>query len=234
MESIDSGTVRDPAQLLSDDFTETSTKLHGLIHQVAIRLIELFIKVNRKHRESPQLLLEPANFERLVDVSYLIATANYRMCKWLHQLDPQTFLKPAKPSKPVDHNVVELLKEIQFSLSRLEVVASNLAPKLHKILSDAKALRKGPNGEPLTPNGRNPTKLAEQRGIKDVSEMQGLALHLERLLEVAQNLTHKSVGAAAFKSTGTVIRAVVRFRMLLKKAKARRGEVCSWEKKAGA
>ncbi|CAE8707145.1 unnamed protein product [Polarella glacialis] len=210
--------------MLSDEFTETSTKLHGLIHQVAIRLIDLIARVNQKHRESPQMLLEPANFDRLVEVFYLIATANYRMCKWLHQLDPQTFLKPARPSKPVDHNPDELLKGIQFLLSRSEVVASNLAPKLYEILSDAKALRKGPNGEPLTPNGRNPTKLAEQRGIKDVSEMQGLALHLERLLEVAQNLIHKSVGAATFASTGTVLRAFIKFKRLLAKAKARRGE----------
>ncbi|CAE8644061.1 unnamed protein product [Polarella glacialis] len=137
------------------------TKLHGLIHQAAIRLINLFARINQKHREAPKTLLEPANFDRLVDVSYLIATANYRMCKWLHQLDPQTCLKPAKPSKPVDNNPDELLKAIQFSLSRSEVVPSYLAPKLHKILSDAKALRKGPNGEPLTPNSKNPAKLAE-------------------------------------------------------------------------
>lgn len=114
---------------------------------------------------------------------------NYRLSKWLSQLQPE---KHVKPTKPVEggRTVEELLRGVNFALSRMAVLASDLVPQLRKIISDAKGQAKGQadprrqlEGGPFSPGCRNPERMAERRGIQDVKEIQGVISHLERILE---------------------------------------------------
>eukprot|EP00931_Biecheleriopsis_adriatica_P109943 TRINITY_DN84210_c0_g1_i1.p1 TRINITY_DN84210_c0_g1~~TRINITY_DN84210_c0_g1_i1.p1 ORF type:complete len:416 (-),score=77.64 TRINITY_DN84210_c0_g1_i1:75-1217(-) len=212
-------------------FMEISGKLHNLVNQAVMRSVKFFTKVRANHKDRPAALQEKQNFERLCSVSYLIATTNYRMSKWLWQLAPTSYVKPSKPQNTVDEHrtVDELLGEVQFSLSRMEVLATDLMPKLQKILSDAKKQKENPRfmlhqsggNEPISPSFANPVKLAQRRGIRDVREMQGIMSHLERLLEVAHSLAYKPVGAAQVKVTATIIMAAARFKKGLQRRRAR-------------
>eukprot|EP00931_Biecheleriopsis_adriatica_P121516 TRINITY_DN9658_c0_g1_i1.p1 TRINITY_DN9658_c0_g1~~TRINITY_DN9658_c0_g1_i1.p1 ORF type:complete len:393 (-),score=95.91 TRINITY_DN9658_c0_g1_i1:88-1266(-) len=216
----------------SSEFVDISGKLHNLVNQAVMRTVKFFAKIRANHKENPAVLQEKQNFERLCSVSFLIATTNYHMSKWLWQLKPASYVKPKKPVDTVDEHRMpdELLGEVQFNLARMELLASDLMHKLQQILSDAKAQSENPrylhhvagaDDEPLTPGCANPVRLARKRGIRDVREMQGMMGHLERLLEVAHSLAYKPAGVAQVKVTATIILAAARFKKGLQLRKAR-------------
>eukprot|EP00440_Ansanella_granifera_P072796 gb/GFBE01078999.1/.p1 GENE.gb/GFBE01078999.1/~~gb/GFBE01078999.1/.p1 ORF type:complete len:392 (+),score=86.76 gb/GFBE01078999.1/:1-1176(+) len=230
----DGGDAPDEADEMTTQFVELCGKLRGVVSQTTIRTAKFFDKIRAAHKDKPAMLQEKQNFERLSSVSFLVATTNYRISKWLYQLAPSSYVKPSKPVDAVDEHrtVDELLREVQFSLSRMEVLASDLVPKLQKILSDAKAVSDNPRflvrhnnaseAEPLSPGCANPVRLARKKGIRDVREMQGIISHLERLLEVAHSLAYRPAGAAQVKVTATIIMAAARFKKGLQKRKARK------------
>merc|ERR1719181_302820 len=93
-------------------------------------------------------------------------------------------------------DAVDLLALVQASVARAEVVASKLHPHLHKILHDAKHLRKKVDGKEPE---HNPLKLAENRGLESASEVHRIVGHLEHVLSVTYNLTQSH--AHDFKTT---------------------------------
>jgi len=212
------------------EFADMSRKVHGLVQQATLRVLNFFTKIREEHRQQSAKMQESANLQRLGEVSYLIAVTNYKLGKWLFQLSPATYMKPNKPELDSEEHKTpdELFREIQFTLSRTEVLASDLVPKLQKIQSDAKAVATNPryakldNDEPISPGSSNPIRLAQKRGIKDVKELHGVGLHLERLLEVSQSLAHRPAGASAVNVTTTVILAAARFKRCLAKRRARK------------
>lgn len=220
-----------PPQIGEDQgFPDTARKLHGLVQQATLRILNFFTKIREEHRQQPAKMQEEANLQRLSEVSYLIAVTNYKFSKWLFQLSPATYVKPNKPELSAEEHRTpdELFREIQFTLSRTEVLASDLIPKLQKIMGDAKAVATNPRyakmenaDEPISPGSSNPVRLAQKRGIRDVKEMHGAGLHLERLLEVAQSLAHRPAGASAVKVTTTVIMAAARFKRCLARRRER-------------
>lgn len=211
-------------------FGDMARRLPGLLQQATLRILNFFTKIREEHKEQPAKMQEEANLQRLSEVSYLIAVTNYKLSKWLFQLSSATYMKPNKPELSADEHRTpeELFREIQFTLSRTEVLASDLIPKLQRCISDAKAVATNPryakmeNDEPISPGSSSAVRLAQKRGIRDWKEMQGVGLHLERLLEVAQSLAHRPAGASAVKVTTTVIMAAARFKRCLARRRERK------------
>ncbi|CAJ1347100.1 unnamed protein product [Effrenium voratum] len=212
-------------------FVEMCGRLQSLIDQTVMRTLKFFTRIRDCHKERPTMLMEPQNFERLTSVSFMVSTVNYRLSKWLHQLEPHQYMKPAKPveSAAAERRVEELLRDVQFALSRMEVLASDLVPKLRKIISDARATHAnprflrllGPCEEPLSPGCGDPVRMAQRRGIRDVHEMEGVVSHLERLLEVSHALAFKPV-PSQIRVSATILLAAQRFKKLLKQRRARK------------
>lgn len=176
-------------------FTELSHKFEVLISQTCMRMNNFLAKIREQAHEDTLLFDQSANFEHLLDISFSVSTVNYHVSKWLHQLEPRKFQAPPRPTKLADCTSLDLLAEIQYSLSRMEVLSSSLSPLLHKIAWEAKNLRRDADGRPVTPTSRNPANLAKKRGIVDVEEMGGIEGHLEHLLELAEFLAHHPVHA---------------------------------------
>merc|ERR1719311_1476992 len=100
-----------------------------------------------------------------------------------------------------------------YSVSRMEVLAGKLGPVLEKICYDAKTLRRGANGEPLTPTSKNALTLAQKRGFKDTEEFNGLMGHLEHILSVTQHLANPpKSGLPKYKDTKHMKDAVEKYR----------------------
>eukprot|EP00913_Durusdinium_trenchii_P019471 g18304.t2 len=179
-------------------FVEICGRVQSLMDQTVMRVLKFMSRIRDCHKEAPEMLLEPDNFERLSSIGYMVATVNYRISKWLHQLQPREYLKPMKPTESHfrERTVEELLRDVNFALSRSSVLASDLAPKLRKILGESS---RGPKAKPEflldEPNslsaGCNLEQVARRHGITDVQEIQGLVGHLERLLEVSHALAFR-------------------------------------------
>lgn len=150
---------------------------------------------------------EPCYFEqvsvsdRLVDVAFMVATSNYRLGKWLQELEPTTTAASQKPSR-TEGTIEDVLAELQYSLSRMSVLSALLGPHLRNIMKDSK--RFSLNGVPTTPSFRNPAKLAQKRGIKDLEELQGMVGHLETIIQETQTLTFSRV-----KKSSSQVKAAV-------------------------
>ena len=139
------------------------------------------------------------------------------MSKWLSQLHPEKHVKPFKPVEG-ERTVEELLRDVNFALSRMALLAKDLVPELRKIIFDAKANTN--SQQPFSPGSRNPERMAERRGIQDVKEIQGVISHLERILEVAHALAFRPAPSKV-RISATILLASQRFKKLLAQKRAR-------------
>lgn len=202
-------------------FVEICGRVQSLMDQTVMRVLKFMSRIRDCHKEAPEMLLEPDNFERLSSIGYMVATVNYRISKWLHQLQPREYLKPMKPTESHfrERTVEELLRDVNFALSRSSVLASDLAPKLRKILGESS---RGPKAKPEflldEPNslsaGCNLEQVARRHGITDVQEIQGLVGHLERLLEVSHALAFRPAPSKV-RISATILLASQRFKKLV-------------------
>eukprot|EP00929_Paragymnodinium_shiwhaense_P087629 TRINITY_DN4776_c0_g1_i1.p1 TRINITY_DN4776_c0_g1~~TRINITY_DN4776_c0_g1_i1.p1 ORF type:complete len:580 (+),score=183.58 TRINITY_DN4776_c0_g1_i1:146-1885(+) len=211
----------DPA---ADRFVELGQKLQHYTGQTNMRMNNYIPKIKEIHHQDPTYLTTDLNFEKLVDICYLIATVTYRLGKWLHELEPRKVPKPTKPSKPNDERSAnDLLSEVTYSLSRMEVLASTLAPVLVKIANEAINTRKTADGEPISPTSRNPVKLAAKKGITDTEAFTGIAGHLENLLQTAHSLAYQPIKDPAKKVRAGIkaILAIQKFKTRLEKRRKR-------------
>jgi len=95
----------------------------------------------------------------------------------------------------------------------MEVLASKLGPVLEKICHDAKTMRRGPNGEPLTPTSKNALSLAKKRGFTDIEEFNKLMGHLEHILSITQHLSNPpKSGLPEVQKTVVVMMAAAKFK----------------------
>jgi len=204
-------------QRADEKFETTSHKLQGFVSQTCVRMNDMLVAIRARHAKDATYLKDKVNFEMLVEVEFMVATANYYMGKWSHQLDPRKATAPLKPTMLVDSSTDDILSQAQGAVSRMEVLSGKLVPLLAKIISDAKTMRRGPNGEPLSPSSKHSAKLAHKRGLCDVEEIGKLAPHLEQLLDTAQSLAHLR-RASTTQSAGsalTVMMAANKFKAVL-------------------
>jgi hypothetical protein len=196
-------------------FVELAHRLESLVSQTAVRMNDMVDMIRKKFQGDAAWLERKDNYDQLTEISFEVLTANYYLVKWHHQLEPRKVTRPLKPEKIEDMPCVDLLAQLQNSISKMEVVASQLGPVINKIIHDAKHLRRGPDGEPISPNSRNPVKLAAKRGFKDVLELHHLIDHLEHTLAVTHHLTHPpKSGMETFKvkGMGNVMLAALKFK----------------------
>lgn len=213
--------VMDEADDCDRSFEEICGRLQGLVDQTVMRTLKFFSRIRECHKQEPTVLLEPQNFKHLTSASYMVATVNYRLSKWLHQLDPHSNVKPSKPveSQHLERTVDELLRDINFMLSRMAVLASALVPKLRKIIGDARASKANRLQNAYNPFGAgdpgfcNPERMAQQQGIRDVHELEGMISHLERILEVSHALAFRPAPSKV-RITATILLASQRFKKL--------------------
>lgn len=202
-------------------FQEVASKLRTMIGQTTVRMNDHLVLIRRQMEEDKERFVEGSSgLEVLTEISFLVATSNYRLQKWIYQLEGKKGTAPIRPTHAQDCTAVDLVSEVQYALSRMEVCAGSLTPMLQKIVHDAKNMRRQANGEPLTPTAKNPAKLAIKRGFQDLEEMRGLAGHLEHLLEVTGHLAHrrkKLEAAQQVRASIKAIQAVGRFKRILKK-----------------
>jgi hypothetical protein len=172
------------------EFIDLTHKLESLVSQTALRMNDMLDDIRKKFHDDHKWLEAKVNYEQLTEVSFEVLTANYFLSKWHHQLEPRKVPAPPKPEKPEEVSCDDVLAQLQNSISRMEVLVSKLGPVMNKIISDARTLRRGPDGEPISPNSRNPVKLAAKRGFKDATRLHKLVEHLEHTLSVTHHLAH--------------------------------------------
>lgn len=194
---------------------------HGLpasIGQASMRMNDLLAAIRQRLQDSPQFLENDANYERLVDIDFMLATANYHLAKWVHQLDHHAS-KPEKPRKSSARSEPapeRLLAQVQSAVSRMDLLSSTLTQLLQQVIADARAMRRRA-ADPVSPTFRNPARVAMRRGLLDIEELQRLPPHLEHLLWVTGNLSN-SHAKQTFKQAGTVMQAAVKFRRGLRRS----------------
>lgn len=173
-----------------EHFIDLCHHFHGAINQAGVRLNEMLVKVRRHFLEDESWLEDKMNYDQLTEISFEVQTTNYFLAKWHHQLEPRKNAAPQRPSKIEDMSADDILAQALYSISRMEVLASKLGPVLEKICYDAKTMRRGPNGEPLTPTSKNALTLAKKRGFQEIDEFNKLMGHLEHILAVTHHLAH--------------------------------------------
>jgi hypothetical protein len=202
-----------------EHFVDLVHHFHGAVNQAGVRLNEMLLKVRKHFLEDAKWLEDKMNFDQLTEVSFEVQTVNYFLAKWHHELEPRKAPVPAKPSKIEDMSADDILAQTLYSVSRMEVLACKLAPVLEKICHDAKTMRRGPNGEPLTPRSKNALTLAQKRGFQDTDEFNRLLGHMEHILSVAQHLATPPTNGLPMRETKTIIKAAEKFKMGLFKKK---------------
>jgi hypothetical protein len=204
----------DPEQ---QHFVDLCHHFHGACNQAGVRLNEMLTKVRRHFLEDPSWLESKTQFDDLAEMAFEVQTANYFVMKWHHELEPRKIQAPVRPSKIEDMSAEDILAQAMYSTSKLEVLAGKLAPVLEKICYDAKTLRRGANGEPLTPTSKNALSLAKKRGFQSTEEFNKMLGHLEHLLSVAQHLANPPAsGLPTVKKMATIMSAVGKFKRGLK------------------
>lgn len=192
-------------------FTDVSNRLCILVGQTHMRMNGFVSQIHDRLKKEPDFFKLDVNMERLVDVAFSLSVAVYRLSKWLHQLEPCKVKCPSKPQKTEGATHIELMAEVKFALTRMDMLASRLTPMLKKIVNDAKNERPTRNGEPTDPLLRNPESLAKIRGIVDVGEMGGMWCHLEGMLQKAESLAHNTHSKpTTILVSGTVILAAIK------------------------
>eukprot|EP00928_Gymnodinium_smaydae_P097445 TRINITY_DN8831_c0_g1_i1.p1 TRINITY_DN8831_c0_g1~~TRINITY_DN8831_c0_g1_i1.p1 ORF type:complete len:489 (-),score=114.27 TRINITY_DN8831_c0_g1_i1:62-1414(-) len=204
-----------------DNFTDLSLRMRTVVGQLNMRMNEFMSKVKAKYKENSEFFNHPANMERLIDICHLIAVTNYRLAKWIHQLDNRAIAKPSRPNKSADAQVLDLFAESKFGLSRMETLSSMLSPMLQKIVSDAKNARRTVDGKPVDPALLEPKLLAMKRGIQDINELDGMFIHLEQLLQTTESLVHNPAAIKQVTTTFKAIQAIGRFKLGAKRGKSK-------------
>jgi len=200
----------DPEQ---EHFVDICHHFLGACNQAGVRLCEMLTKVRRHFMEDPSWLEAKLNFNQLTELAFEIQTANYFIAKWHHELEPRKVQAPVRPTKLEDMSAEDILAQSLYSTSKLEVLAGKLGPVLEKICYDAKTLRRGANGEPLTPTSKNALTLAKKRGFIDVAEFNNFIGHLEHVLSVTQHLASPPVtGLPKLKKMATIMNAIGKFK----------------------
>jgi hypothetical protein len=210
----DEGSMSDDEKK-TKEFLDMQLRLRHLVGQTCVRMTDMLQIIGDKLKKDADFFdKSESNKERLVNIAYLENIANYRLSKWLHQLEPRKVAAPSKPTKPElgDARSADLLSEVKFALTRMEMLASTLAPLLQKIVNDAKNQRPYVDGAPVSPTLRHPVGLAERRGIVDVQELVGIHTHLEKLLETMESLTYNPAPAQKVAVAIKTIIAVGRFK----------------------
>jgi hypothetical protein len=211
----DKGEVND-AQKQDTKFVDTANKLRTFVGQTCVRMTDYLQIITEKLKKEPDMFEKSeSNMERLVSIAYLESIANYRLSKWLHQLEPRKCLAPSKPQKQDDHRAADLLSEIKFALTRMEMLSSTLSPLLQKIVTDAKQARPTMDGRPTSPALRRPVGLAQRRGIVDVEELAGICAHLEKILETTEGLAHNPAPLQKVAASIKAVQAMGRFSKLI-------------------
>jgi len=194
-------------------FVDLCHHFHGAINQAGVRLNEMLLKIRKHWLEDISWLEGKKNFDELAEIAFEVQTANYFIAKFNHELEPRKAPAPVRPSKIDDMSVDDILAQALYSLSKMEVLATKLGPVLEKICHDAKTLRRGPNGEPLTPTSRNALTLAKKRGFQNIDEFNKLIGHLEHVLAATQHLASPPTsGLPAVRKMATVLTAMSKFK----------------------
>jgi len=200
----------DPEQ---EHFVDMCHHFLGAVNQAGVRLCEMLTKIRRHFIEDHNWLEAKLNFDQLTELAFEVQTANYFIAKWHHELEPRKVQAPVRPSKLEDMSADDILAQSLYSVSKMEVLAGKLGPVLDKICYDAKNLRKGANGEPLTPTSKNALSLAKKRGFIDVGEFNSFIGHLEHILSVGQHLATPPVtGLPKIKKMATIMNAIGKFK----------------------
>jgi len=214
----------DPAQ---QHFVDLCHHMHGAVNQCAVRLGEMLQNIRNHFMADSSWLDQKEQFEQLTEICFELQTSNYFLAKWHHQLDRRNVPAPTRPSKEEDMNADDILAQCLYSISKMEVLAGKLCPVLEKICHDAKTLRRGPNGEPLTPTSKNALTLAKKHGFQDLEGFYRLLGHLEHILAIALHLSHPpDNGLPEMKKAATVVNAALKFKkgLMGKKLGSARGE----------
>lgn len=217
-----------------EKFVDLVHRLQSLVSQAALRLNDMVVQIRKRIREDTAWASSQANHDRFAEVSFEILTANYYLAKWHHQLEPNIVQAPTRPAKIEDMPVNDIMAEVQSSIARMEILTAKLVPVLNKIVNDARNMRRGPDGQPLTPNGKDPLKLAAKRGFKDVADMYHLVEHLEHLLAETHHLAHPPTSGLencrkAVRDTTNVILAAGAFKKLMHKSDDRSAGTLSFD-----
>lgn len=194
-------------------FVDLCHHFQGACNQAGVRLNEMLSKIRKHFLEDQEWLEGKLQFDQLTEVAFEVQTANYFVAKWHHELEPRKVQAPVRPSKIEDMSAEDILAQAMYSTSRMEVLAGKFGPLLEKICLDAKTLRRGANGEPLTPTSKNALSLAKKRGFHDIEEFYKLMGHLEHILSVTQHLaTPPHSGLPQVKKMAVVMSAVGKFK----------------------
>lgn len=173
-----------------EHFIDLCHKLEPLIDQAGVRLINMLTAIRAHFLLDKSWLEKKSNYDQLAELAFEVQTANYFLTKWHVQLEPGKVPAPTRPSKIDDMPAEDILAQALTSVSRMEVLASKLAPVLLKICHDARTLRRGPFGEPLTPTSKNAVTLAKKHGFNDVDGLGRMMGHLEHMLSEALHLSN--------------------------------------------
>lgn len=200
-----------------EHFIDLVHHVHGGVNQASIRLNEMLQKVRTHFLEDPKWLDTKSNYDQLTEICFELQAATYFLAKWHHQLEPRKVGAPTRPSKIEDMSADDILAQALYSISKMEVLAGKLGPVLEKICHDAAHLRRGPNGEPLTPTSKNALTLAKKRGFQDIDDFNHFMGHLEHILSVTLHLaTPPRSGLPELHKIGTVLNAASKFKRGLK------------------
>lgn len=222
VERAGSKSQMDPEQL---HFVERCHHFHGAVNQAGVRLNEMLTSIRKRFLEDAKFLEDPKQYDQITEIAFEIQTACYFVTKWHHELEPRKIQAATRPAKIEDMSAEDILAQCFYSVSRLEVVASGLGPILEKICYDAKTLRRGPNGEPLTPTSKNALTLAQKRGFKHIEEFYRMIGHLEHVLSITHHLANPPTsGLPAIRKAAVVFSAAMKFKRNLKKAQTRKME----------
>jgi len=195
-------------------FTNMAQDMEGLVHLTAVRINDYLEIIRRQMVDRPDMFDSPVHRQKLDTLIHMLRIVNYRLGKWLQQLVPAKYPVPRKPQRGGDTRCpADLLAEVSFACSRMELVASWLAPLMRDIVSDARSqpIPHGPS--PLRPAAfRNPAALAQDRGIKDIDALHGLPLHLEHALQVSHFLAQPPIQVKSMRAATDVVLAVSRFK----------------------
>jgi hypothetical protein len=141
------------------------------------QVVNHIARVAEKMKYNPDAFTSECNVKRLALLSHLQGVVNFRLGKWLHLLDPQNVGKPSKPRKNDKTRAADLLPEMNFALTRTEMLTSAIIPILQRFVCC--------DTRPSWSHDRSRRAPYEET---DVHSPGGIFAHLEQMLQDAQAL----------------------------------------------
>jgi hypothetical protein len=207
--------------LVEATFVNLAHKLQTWVGQANMQMNNLLDSIRKRHQEDATVLENAVNLTKLRDSVFSVNTACYYMSKWLYELDPKHVDKPKRPTpSDPDDNVKELLAEVQYGLSKMDKLGSELGPALVRIVTETKKMRRTAEGKPATETDKLAHLALQKRGIADIHALAGLVGHLEHLLDMTQSLAYRAQGVSTMGAAIKVLIAASRFKKLRMKKKA--------------